>query len=114
MADLTLTLNPTTTPFPWAALITAYYVSANVKFDVEAKTPTLQTKAATVTDLDAILNELSPLVAQGDSTKVGCTISPHKSITSNRTLPASELHVARKDAADRDSLPRGRRGTGQP
>ncbi|KAG8948872.1 hypothetical protein FRC04_009210 [Tulasnella sp. 424] len=69
MADLTLTLNPTTTPFPWAALITAYYVSANVKFDVEATTPTLQTKASTVTDLDAILNELSPLVAQGDSTK---------------------------------------------
>ncbi|KAG8948874.1 hypothetical protein FRC04_009212 [Tulasnella sp. 424] len=84
MADLTLSLNVTTTPFPWATLVTAYSVSANVEFDVDATAPSLQTRPQQISMPSSVNFRL---VVRGDSTKSANFISTATTLPTVTTCP---------------------------
>ena len=67
-----LSLSPSTTPFPYAALVTATFTGkAVVEFDPDVTTVTLEWKGKRLTTEDEIVNELANDAGiAGDSTKV--------------------------------------------
>ncbi|KAG8899848.1 hypothetical protein FRB99_006405 [Tulasnella sp. 403] len=87
MSELTLSLSPATTPFPFTILVLASYVSANLNFDVEVKTPVLRTRDGEVTDLEQIVATLSTTVGQGESTKHASFVALAKSLSTLTAYP---------------------------
>jgi hypothetical protein len=71
MAGYTLSLSPSTNPFPFSALVTAAYVAATINFDPEVANPILLADGKEITDIGDIVTTLGLQVAgSGDSTKV--------------------------------------------
>lgn len=70
MAEYTLVLSPTTTPFPFSALVTAAYASVTFTFDPETPSAVLKLPGGNeIKEIDEILAILGGLIAKGDSTK---------------------------------------------
>ncbi|KAG8868882.1 hypothetical protein FRB97_001820, partial [Tulasnella sp. 331] len=82
MAHYTIVLSATTTPFPFAALISAAYVSARVTFDPQVSSPLLKTSDGKhITEAEVIIATLGTHITQGDSTKQATFMALAKNLT---------------------------------
>ena len=71
MSNYTLSLSPSTNPFPFSALVIASYVAATITFDLEVPQPTLKVEGKDMTDAGEIITALGLNISgPGDSTKV--------------------------------------------